>query len=245
MNNVISAQTFKCFRSKAFRIMTLIMIPISVFLTLIFKEMQNSSDEPIPVTGFSMISNGLEGDLLFIFIGILVTLLFTVDFSSGSIRQIIGKGIDRTKFLLGTIVSMTIHVAIMLATSYASLFVSGSLLGEGIGTLQGSNFGRMTLCVIVLGFFYIGFTMCIVTLSRKVSISLITVILMPSMFTLIVRAISVFTKKDCPIDPVTLMSRILEGNLSSTWILVSLVAYFVAGLLLCGASIMLLKKRDM
>lgn len=245
MNNVISAQTFKCLRSKAFRIMTLLMIPIGVFLTIIFKEMQSVSDEPVTVNGFAMIKNGLEGDMMFMFIGILVTLLFAVDFTSGSVRQIIGKGIDRTKYVLGTIVSMILLVVIMLVTVYASLFATGSLLGDGVGSPQDAKFGLLTLCVIAFGFFYVAFSMCIVTLSRKVSISLITVILAPSIFTLILQGITLITKKDCLIDPVTQMSRVLSDNASNAQILIPLVVYFAAGLLLCGASIMLLRKRDM
>ena len=112
--------------------MTLIMIPLGFFLTLLMKEVQAEMDETIILNGFSMISQGIEGDTMFMFIGILATLLFASDFSSGSIRQIIGKGIDRTKYVVGTLVSVSAFVLVMMAALFLSLFLSGSLLGDGI-----------------------------------------------------------------------------------------------------------------
>ena len=224
--------------------MTLIMIPLGFFLTLLMKEVQAEMDETIILNGFSMISQGIEGDTMFMFIGILATLLFASDFSSGSIRQIIGKGIDRTKYVVGTLVSVSVFVLVMMAALFLSLFLSGSLLGEGIGSFHESNIGNVLLCVLVFGFFYVAYILLIVSSSRKVSISLIAAILTPTILNLITKGITLLTKKNFLFDPLTQMSTALSESATNAQRVTALVCYFIAGLFLCVASIIVIKKRD-
>jgi len=246
MNNVISSQSFKCVTSKAFKVFALITIPISVLLFVMFNGMKDMQEEgTIIVNGITTVRESVGGDMLLMVLGIFAALLFAMDFSSGSIRQIIGKGIDRTKYVVGTLVTIALYALLLMGTMMVILFVLGSVFGEGTGISGFSEIGWIIAGTLVFVTFFVSAVMFIACLSRKTSISLIFAILSISVVNIICQLLSLITKKNLLVDPGTMFSQVISAEATLSERIIPLVSYFILMLVFGFASIMVVRKRDM
>ena len=89
MTNIMSSQMYKNVRSGAFRFMMIFMIPFGFFLYAMFRSLSGPA-YGCGYTGISTLRYALDGDFFFMIVGILSAIIFCLDYSSTSIRQIIG-----------------------------------------------------------------------------------------------------------------------------------------------------------
>ena len=69
------------------------------------------------------------------------------DFSTGSIRQIISKGVSRTKYVLAKYVAMVLVIALLMAVYSLTCFIGFSIIG-GVGELNQEVIKQLLLYIL-------------------------------------------------------------------------------------------------
>ena len=190
MNNLMKSQFFKIKRNRCLYIM----LGVVLFMAFVGVTMaSNMKAEGNVVTGVDVVFNSYGGDVCAMIVGILATFILCMDFTSGSIKQIIGKGVNRVKYTMASIFSVSITATIMLALLGLISFGFGIVIFGHTGSIEISSLGYLILGLIVIALNYTSYIAMITMAFRKISISLIFAILSPSLLDIFVRLISPVT----------------------------------------------------
>lgn len=160
MRNIINANIYKTLKSKGYYVVCgLLSMYILMEIYLSFRY----TFEPPQVTGIDTLISFLSGPYM-------VVLLFLImigkhmikDYESGIIKNILGRGITRTKYFIGQIISSYIIVGITWIIFVAILVIIGSIK-SGIG--QGNIKFILTSSVLNMVFILTLITMLIATIA--------------------------------------------------------------------------------
>lgn len=244
MHNVISAQLYKCLRTKSFYVLVAISF-ISTLFDLITVSVNLRVRPEMIVEGFDSMYEALSGGLYFLFIGIFASLVFTSDYSSQSIRQIIGKGTKRTSYTFGSIFTVFVLSLVIAAVAYVAAFLRGTFVGSGTGPFDGLMILRFVCAVLVFGFMYVSFTQLVANITRKTSWTLIIAIFAAPILQLCSFTLTALTEKKMFFDPITLMDLATSTSTAPADYLFAVIPYFCAGILLTCASIIVSDRKDL
>lgn len=148
MSNVISSQFFKTRKLRATKITGISSICFAVFIVLMA---MGFSDEPI--TGADMFK-ALSETFIYLFITVFINNIISADMTTSSVKQMLGKGVDRTKYCLGTILVAGISTYIFTVIMQFAGFGMGTLIGNGVGNfdIKSAGFSLLGYLVIIFNF---------------------------------------------------------------------------------------------
>ena len=228
MGYLISSQLFKFSKSKVWPIVTVILASVTVLSNFIIDCFQNH--EPTPINNVFF-----DGDFLIIDIAILVPLLLAIDFSSGSIVQIISKGAEHAKYVITTELLVSVGAFLMILVGlglYCAVYIP--VFGMETVTCFRSPAGlALCLCsIMAICFACTCFAQLIMCLSRKLSITLIASVITPLALEIVA--------SDTPLDPKVWDRSLVLSSFSTHLIMIS--CFLIAGFFFTAVSITALKK---
>ena len=174
MCNLISSELFKIMRSKVTYTIGMIFVALAIFQTVVVKIAVSMGKVMVSPTGIDGFVSPLNGDLSYIVIGIFVTIIMCQDFSTGSIRQIIGKGTSRVKYVFAKFIAMVIVISVLMAGYSVVCFLGCSLIGE-VGELASEVMKHLLVyvtgaCCMILGYTAITEFVCILFKKNTITI---------------------------------------------------------------------------
>jgi len=245
MHNVISAQLYKCFKTKGFYIMLIIAVICTATDVVIVSTTLQSKETEV-INGFLSMYDALSGGLFLIFVGIYAAIAYSSDYSSKSIRQIIGKGTKRTVYTLGMLVTVTAVSLIIVAAAYASGFIKGTIFGSGVGSFNAAMMIKFVIAVLVFTFMYVAYTGLIANLTRKTTYTLLITIFTPPLLQMVMIIIKAVSKQDVlMLDPISMMDKAVTVGTPNGEYLTAVIVYFCAGIIFTYMSIIVAKKKDL
>ena len=132
MYNLIASELFKIRKSKVTYVIGCVFIALAILEVVVYSSFAGMQDVAEYATGIDGLLTPLEGDLSYLIICIFITIIVGQDFSTGSIRQIIGKGTSKGRYILAKYIAMVCVSAIFLLLFSLIDFAAFSVLG-GIG----------------------------------------------------------------------------------------------------------------
>ena len=243
MNNVTRSQSFRISKSRTFRIMMIFSVigAIAACMT----GVENIEAEARPFTGYAALYTAMDSEYIFMIVGIFASIIFMGDYSSGSIRQIIGKGISRERYVIGTLSSVTFFSLVLLFISDSIAFIMGTVFGEGVGHVPAQEWIWPVVANLIFVFMFTAFTMLVVSVSRKISVTLVIALLTPTFLAGISDIVKHYTDRKWGIDPSSQLTRIMKQDTAFIDRLIPSVAYLAVGCLFVYLSIMTVRKRDL
>ncbi len=147
MCNLISSELFKIMKSKVTYVTASIFVGLAIIQMVVYKMAETMNEAIGAVTGIVGFVLPLEGDISYVFLGIFITIIMCQDFSTGSIRQIISKGVSRTKYVFAKYVAMVLVIALLMAVYSLICFIGFSIIG-GVGELNQEVIKHLLLYVL-------------------------------------------------------------------------------------------------
>lgn len=244
MYNVISSQRFKYLRSSVF----FVILCTAPCLAYIFFRISRVPLSQIPagdaITGADIVIGCLDGGFIMVLIGILASLLICADFTTQSIRQIIGKGTSRLSYTLGTIITCSVFcLGIMLLYSLCNFGFGAAYYGQA-GLDKWKTLLWLLLAIVCLAFFYTAYIMFIASLSKRASVTIPLAVVTPSLSELLVMSFATKSMKQYPIDPLAVFNNIYLHDHKICPRIYSAIALIVAGIIFTILSIIVVKKKE-
>ncbi len=243
MNNVISCQKFKFLKSSAFFVMMVLAPFIAGFLYAAYR-LANPDLPGADYYALDVMLTSMDGDIIFLIVGILGALLISMDFSSTSIRQIIGKGTKRLNYTLGTVLTSFMVSILPVFLMCLSLFVIGLIAFGQVGSTDTMTIVWVILGLLVSSFWFTSFNMFIGSLTKKTSLTVIFAILTPTLIRIFVALAEKAAKRELPIDPITALNNIVYQDVCTSTKICSVIGFVVAGLVFTILSIIVVKKKE-
>ena len=238
MSNLLRSQF------KSLYIMILVTILTS---TMCLSMLITQKQQGMEVNGISSMIYGCGGDVCCMLVGILASFLLCTDFSSGSIKQIIGKGVNRNKYTLASILSVAAMAFGLLLLLAALTFTMGLIFTGEVGLASGTSFIYFVLGLIVCALNYTSYV-CLITMRfRKISISLIFAILSPSLLDIVARVFGSFAKSEDGAAVISLNMHVANMISLDTAFSDRMISYGVMGcmtLVMAGLALYIFKKKD-
>ena len=150
MCNLISSELFKITKSKVTYVIGGIFFAMAILQAVAFASIASIEEMIGKITGIIGLMTPLDGDISYIVISIFITIIVCQDFSTGSIRQIIGKGSSKVKYILAKYIAMVLVVTVFMAAYSLIDFAAFSIIGE-TGTFNATVMQH--LCIFMLGAF--------------------------------------------------------------------------------------------
>lgn len=154
MVNIISSEFYKIFRSKIFYFIStilLIMNGIALVAASIYAQKSSSfsaeTNQQMVGTGISSYQGSYSGDLIFYIILIFVACMITAEYSNGSIQQMVSRGIDRWKLVIGQYVAISSAVTLVLIVFGVFNLLIDTVLYQ-LGEVSISKFILMNIGII-------------------------------------------------------------------------------------------------
>lgn len=174
MCNLISGELFKIMKSKVTYVTAGIFVVMAVLQMVVYKMAETMNDNIGELTGIAGFVSPLDGDFSYIFLGIFITIIMCQDFSTGSIRQIISKGVSRTTYVFAKYVAMVLVAALLMAFYSLICFIGCSIIG-GVGELNQEVVKYLLLYVLgalcmILGYTAITEFVCILFKKNTITI---------------------------------------------------------------------------
>ena len=244
MSNLLRSQFFKIKRSKSFYIMILVTIfAATMCLTALISQKDLAAD----MTGASTMVYGCGGDVCCMMVGILAAFLLCSDFTSGSIKQIIGKGVNRNKYTLASILSVGVVGTGLLILLATLSFAMGYFYTGKVGAINGATFLYFVVGLIICALNYTSY-ICLITMRfRKISISLIFAILSPSLLDILSRLFGSLVNHGEPATVISLNTHVYRMISMDTAFADRMFSYGVMGCMtffMAGLALYLFKKKD-
>ena len=161
MSNVISSQFFKTRKLHSARITGISGLCFAAFLVI----MAHFFGEE-PVTGIDMF-NALSETFVYLFITVFINNIISADFTTSSIKQMLGKGVDRTKYCLGILFVAGISTFIFIVIMQFAGFGMGTLVGRSAGSIDIESVGFSLCGFLVIVFNFTAFILFLYTIVRK------------------------------------------------------------------------------
>lgn len=130
MCNLIVSEWYKITKSKVTYVIGIVFLLMAFLQMLVFGYAEFGTDMDGVLTGVRGITVPLDGDISCSIIGIFATIFICQDFSTGSIRQIIGKGSSKVKYVLAKYITLVMAITVFMILYSLIDFVAFSLLGE-------------------------------------------------------------------------------------------------------------------
>ena len=140
MNKLLNADTSRIFKSKSLYYGMIITALLSVIFVLLNKE--DNAFTSIPEGGALLI--------LPIFIGAVIALNISTEFTSGAIRNKLIIGHSRVNIILSWAICFTLVTILFFAVYETAAFVSASLLSYDLSAVHGDNVVKNLLLVFIL-----------------------------------------------------------------------------------------------
>ncbi len=202
MKNLIKFELSKLTRSKSFIICTVIMVAL-LFLSVItmwwmgeeLKDMAAELGESI-VVEYDLITSVIQAasnaDFALI-VGIVIAIMVCSDFSQGTIKTVIAKGYSRTDVYFAKLISISVMSVFMYIVSLIFGFIFGIMffgfsLPDGLGWL--GILGVQFVSAIAVAFF----AFFVSATARKLSTSILIIIILPTVLELVLLFIDVFAE---------------------------------------------------
>ncbi|MBQ5441353.1 MAG: ABC transporter permease [Firmicutes bacterium] len=238
MNNMISSQLFKTRKSNVWPIVLCCSLVLDMIPFIAHKYIGN----------ISLKQDFFDGDFTIITIGVLAALLFTMDFTSDSIKQIVGKRASKTKYVIANHLVVTMSTFLMFAILIGVSILYSIIFGIGVDEYVDFNsqkdFFIAFAGLAAVAFAYISFVMLIAFLSNKLSVTLILSIVAPPILRGLIAIVSGIHPKLALISPQNALYYLAYTPYSETYLSV-IIGYFLAGIVLCGVSIAIFRKKEL
>ncbi|MGL4451798.1 MAG: hypothetical protein ACRCTZ_11470 [Sarcina sp.] len=162
MNNIIKAVIYRIFKSKAF-IGCIIFSILDLVLGIIMNKAMYG--EKI-IYGVDSLNSSLtnNGTLAIIFL-ILMAILISEDYSSGAMKNIIGKGVNKLKYYIGNILAIMI-LYLVVSLIYSTVLTSYYTILNGFGSFEEIKYilvKSLVQFIIVVGMMFVVATVVIIT----------------------------------------------------------------------------------
>ena len=171
-----------------------------------------------------------------------------MDFTSDSIKQIVGKRASKTKYVIANHLVVTMSTFLMLAILIGVSILYSIIFGIGVDEYVDFNSRKdffITLAgLAAVAFAYISFVMLIAFLSNKLSVTLILSIVASSILRGLFAIVSGTHLKLALISPQNALYYLAYTPYSETYLSV-IIGYFLAGIVLCGVSIAIFRKKEL
>lgn len=228
MRYLISSQLFKFSKSKVWPIVTVILASVTTLSALISDCFLNH--EPTTINDMFFC-----GDSMFFDIAILLPLLLAIDFSSGSIVQIISKGAEHAKYVITTELLVSVGAFLMIIVEfglYCAVYIP--VFGtETVACFHSPAVLALCLCsIMAICFAFTSFAQLIMCLSRKLSITLIASVITPIALE--------YVASNTPLDPQIWSQSLVLSSFGTHLIMIS--CFLIAGVFFTAVSITALKK---
>lgn len=130
MFNLIASELFKIGKSKVTYVIGSVFAFMALVQIVAYASMASMEEMIGQITGIRGMMTPLEGDLSYIIISIFVTIIVCQDFATGSIRQIIGKGCSKIKYVFAKYIAMVLVIVVFMASYSLIDFVGFSAIGS-------------------------------------------------------------------------------------------------------------------
>ncbi|MBP5492714.1 MAG: hypothetical protein J6Y08_07705 [Clostridiales bacterium] len=248
MNNVISSQSFKYLRSSAFFVIMVLMVCLAFGDFWLARSSLNSVPEGVSaqyeITGLSLLVSSVEGGIVYVIVGLLASLLICSDFSTQSIRQIIGKGTGKLNYTLGTLFTIFLFSMIVVLFYYLCTFGIFTVYCKKAGLNEWKQLLWLLLATFCATFNYTAFVMFVASLSKRVSITIPFAIMTPSILELVVMTFSTKEMVKYPLDLTTSFENILYATHKACPRIYSVLGLVALGIIFTILSIIVVKKKE-
>lgn len=176
MCNLISSELFKIWKGKVTYVVGILFVVIALLQAVVYGSFAASANMEVEITGILGILTPLEGDFSYIIISIFITIIVCQDFSTGSIRQIIGKGSRRANYVFAKYIAMILVVAVFMLAASIIDFIAFSMIGE-VGEFSSEVIVQLVIFALgafsmILGYTAITEFICIVFKKNTITIPL-------------------------------------------------------------------------
>ena len=243
MSNVISGQFFKAGKLKSVKVSTIAGICFAALLVLMARYL--SGDEAEPVTGMGMFG-ALSQSYIYFFILIFANHILSVDWTISSIKQILGKGTDRVKYCIGSMIVAAIltfvHYIIIAGTGTAL----GTVLGSGLGAFDIKSFGFSLGGFALISVHFTALIMLLYCFIKKSAAVIMIVSFLPIISDLVSMFVIGMTGKEfgAYLSYFTLMDDILFINPDSTQNVIGYSIFGISTIIFVIAAALVFRKED-
>ena len=240
MSNVISSQFFKAGKIKGVKVTTIFGLCFVGFIVLMCKMFSE-----VPITGMDMFDT-FSQSFMYLFLVVFANHIISADWTSSSIKQILGKGTDRVSYCIGTM-----FVAVILTFVYEVLlmiagFALGSVVGEGIGVVDIKSVGFILGGYLLISCNFVSIIMFLYCFIKKSAAVIMIVSFMPIISDLLSTIVIGMTgiENAAYISYFKLMEDVTRANPDSTQNVVSYVVLTAITIFFAAASAIVLRKED-
>ena len=214
-------------------------------LAVCMTSVENVAGETSSFTGFAALHTAMESEYMYLVVGIFASILFMGDYSSGSIRQIIGKGVSRGKYVLGTLFPVYFFSLILLLVTGSVSFLAATVFGDGVGNVPAQEWIWLVVANLIFVFMFTAFVMMVASYFRKISVTLIIALLTPSILAAFSDGVKYFSGKRWGLDPSSQLSKVIAVDAAFFDRLIPALIYLGIGCVFTYLSIMIVRKRDL
>lgn len=242
MSNVISSQLFKARKLKSVKVSTITGFCFAAFIVIMIKVF--GDNEQAPITGMSMFDD-LSQSFIYLFLVVFANNILSADWTSSSVKQILGKGTSRVKYCIGSMIVTGVLTFIYAVFIQGSGFILGCIAGDGVGTVLDD------MWLIFVGFLLISFNftsiiMFLYCFIKKSSAVIMIVSFLPIVSDLTSTILVAMTgnEKFVYISYFKLMEDVIHLNQDPNQ---SVIAYVVIGaitIFFTAASVLTFRKED-
>lgn len=243
MSNVISGQFFKAGKLKSVKVSSIVGLCFAALLVLMARYL--SGDEAEPVTGMEMF-NALSQSFMYLFMVIFANHILSADWTSASVKQILGKGTDRVKYCIGSMIVAGILTFVYYIGMAAAGTALGTVLGEGFGVFDIKSFGFRIGGFALISINFVSLIMLLYCFIKKSAAVIMIVSFLPIVSDVLSMLVVGLTGKEFGtyLSYFTLMDNILFVNPDPTQ---NVICYSVLGsltVIFAVAAVLVFRKED-
>ena len=182
MWNIMRSEFYKVFKSKVTWVTQFVFLGIAAIriVVVLFAKTKSGDWEMIMQnTGISVFSTYPSGTLYFVLVALFVGGLVTSEYTTGTVKQVVSRGVPRTQIVIGQYVALS--VAMTVITWIPSLLLMGIYsLAWSFGSISLGRFLLLIIAQIVVIWSYVAISMLIghVTRSGGLSVGINLIILL-------------------------------------------------------------------
>lgn len=198
MTGCIKAELYKIFKSKPFKIISIVtgaLALINLALMIYITNIRESDD--LTITSSTRLTGLVDNDIMLL-AGIFAAITFAADYSNGTARQYISRGISRASLFFGRMISIVI-ASLVFPIITTVLYIIPLTVYNGFGDIK-ENFVifilRVMISVILATITYVLMTLIIAVPTKSIGASVGCICVFSTMVTSILMIIDLATKKE-------------------------------------------------
>ena len=242
MSNVISSQFFKARKLKSVHFSIITGFCFAVFIVLMTKAF--GDNEQAPITGMSMF-DALSQSFIYLFLVVFANNILSADWTSSSVKQILGKGTNRVKYCIGSMIVAGILTFIYAVFMQGTGFLFGCVLGNGVGAVL-DNFWLIFVGYLLIAFNFVSIIMFLYCFIKKSAAVIMIVSFLPIVSDLTASILLATTNNEnvAFVSYFKLMEDVIHLNPDSTQSVISYIILGAITIIFAAASVLTFRKED-